>query len=118
MIVSGGRDLSVSKAVLKKMHKAAPRASFINLPRACHAGMIGERVAVRPARINHAGAASFVSFPPIPRLCGCERPRRSICKPSVVELHVIALITTPYQVGWMGVVEAHRVSASGLDKRW
>ena len=46
MIVSGGRDLSVSKAVLKKMHKAAPRASFINLPRACHAGMIGERVAV------------------------------------------------------------------------
>ena len=28
------------------MHKAAPRANFINLPGACHAGMIGERAAV------------------------------------------------------------------------
>lgn len=43
LIVTGGKDFSVSRAAGQRMHKAAPRASFINLPRACHAGMIGER---------------------------------------------------------------------------
>eukprot|EP00227_Mantoniella_beaufortii_P006399 CAMPEP_0197608534 /NCGR_PEP_ID=MMETSP1326-20131121/49275_1 /TAXON_ID=1155430 /ORGANISM="Genus nov. species nov., Strain RCC2288" /LENGTH=407 /DNA_ID=CAMNT_0043176745 /DNA_START=36 /DNA_END=1259 /DNA_ORIENTATION=- len=46
LIVTGGRDFAVSKATVQRMHAAAPRASFIHLPRACHAGMIGERGAV------------------------------------------------------------------------
>ena len=36
--------------VVKEMHFAAPRASFVHLPDACHAGMIGEREAVTEAR--------------------------------------------------------------------
>lgn len=32
LIVTGGKDFSVSKAAGLKMHHAAPRASFINLP--------------------------------------------------------------------------------------
>ena len=39
----------MSKAAGLRMNKAAPRANFINLPMACHAGMIGERDAIENA---------------------------------------------------------------------
>jgi hypothetical protein len=49
LIVTGGKDFSVNGVVVKEMHFAAPRASFVHLPDACHAGMIGEREAVTEA---------------------------------------------------------------------
>ena len=49
LIVTGGKDFSVNGVVVKEMHFAAPRASFVHLPDACHAGMIGEREAVMEA---------------------------------------------------------------------
>ena len=45
LIVTGGKDFSAGKSVFREMHFAAPRASFVHLPEACHAGMIGEREA-------------------------------------------------------------------------
>ena len=49
LIVTGGKDFSVNGVVVKEMHFAAPRASVVHLPDACHAGMIGEREAVTEA---------------------------------------------------------------------
>ena len=49
LIVTGGKDFSAGKSVFREMHFAAPRASFVHLPEACHAGMIGEREAVTEA---------------------------------------------------------------------
>lgn len=49
LIVTGGKDFSVNGVVVKEMHFAAPRASFVHLPDACHAGMIGEREALTEA---------------------------------------------------------------------
>ena len=49
LIVTGGRDFSVSRAVGHRMHALAPRARFVHLANACHAGMIGERESVAAA---------------------------------------------------------------------
>ena len=49
LIVAGGKDVTVGPAAAAAMRKAAPRAHFVELPNACHAGMIGERDAIAAA---------------------------------------------------------------------
>ena len=49
LIVTGGKDVTASASGVRAMHHAAPRADFVHLPGACHAGMIGEAEAVGDA---------------------------------------------------------------------
>jgi pimeloyl-ACP methyl ester carboxylesterase len=49
LVVAGGKDVTVGRAAAAAMRKAAPRAHFVELPNACHAGMIGERDAIAAA---------------------------------------------------------------------
>lgn len=49
LVVSGGKDVTVNRAAAKEMQQAAPRARYVHIPNACHAGMVGERDAVAAA---------------------------------------------------------------------
>ena len=46
LIVSGGKDVTAARGVSRMMQKAAPRAQCVHIPKACHAGLIGEREAI------------------------------------------------------------------------
>jgi len=49
LVVSGGKDVTVNRAAAKEMRQAAPRARYVHIPDACHAGMVGKREKVKEA---------------------------------------------------------------------
>ena len=49
LVVSGGKDVTVNRAASRATQQAAPRARYVHIPNACHAGMVGERDAVATA---------------------------------------------------------------------
>ena len=49
LVVSGGKDVAVNRAAARATQQAAPRARYVHIPNACHAGMVGERDAVAAA---------------------------------------------------------------------
>lgn len=49
LLVTGGKDVTVRKYAMEEMRRAAPRAQYVHVPNACHAGMVGERFLISQA---------------------------------------------------------------------
>ena len=81
LVVSGGKDVAVNRAAARATQQAAPRARYVHIPNACHAGMVGERDAASsrarrvfsPRSVRRTSSTGGGSWRP--PACGARRAR-------------------------------------------